>query len=435
MRTFLATITITIFLSVPGWAECSKLCSLEFLSTASTDDVKAEIEAGADVNATKKDSEWTPLHWAALKGTPGIVQVLLDSGANVNASDSKKFTPLHNAAFNGTPSVVNLLLKAGANPNVTDLFGLTPLHWVYLGKKLPKVIQLFLEAGADAQANAAGFTPEETTKILETLPDITEDFSKLLDTLNTCDKLCDPAWWYEASHTDLKDELYTRASPNTKDDRGQTPLFYASSFGDITSVEILLEEGADPLAKDNDLGTLLHKDFGRKDNILKLQSFIKAGVSVNSKDFIGSSPLHYRAGDGVEIIQILLEEGAEVNALNDDKKTALHYVNYLYSEPGCIQALIDAGANVNVAERTYGNTPLHYAVNKKGLEPDEVKMYSNNIKLLIDAGADVNAKNLEGERPWDLISGDLKGSDGYIALRTATCGKGNFFTNLFGICS
>ena len=57
MRTFLATITITILLSAPGWAECSKLCSLEFLSTASTDDVKAEIEAGADVNATKNDSE------------------------------------------------------------------------------------------------------------------------------------------------------------------------------------------------------------------------------------------------------------------------------------------------------------------------------------------------------------------------------------------
>ena len=168
---------------------------------------------------------------------------------------------MHNAAFNGTPSVVNLLLKAGANPNVTDLFGLTPLRWVYLGKKLPKVIRLFLEAGADAQANATGFTPEETEKILETLPDITEDFSKLLDTLNTCDKLCDPAWWYEASNTDLKDELYTRASPNTKDDQGQTPLFYASSYGDITFVKILLEEGADPLAKDNNLGTLLHKDF------------------------------------------------------------------------------------------------------------------------------------------------------------------------------
>ena len=435
MRTFLATITITILLSVPGWTECPKLCSLEFLSTASIDDVKAEIEAGADVNATKDGSEWTPLHWAALKGTPGIVQVLLDAGANANASDSKKFTPLHNAGFNGTPSVVNLLLKAGADPNVTDFVGLTPFHYVYLGKKLPKVIQLFLEAGADAQANAAGFTPEDARKILEKDQDMLEEFSKLLDSLNTCDKLCDGAWWYEASHADLKDELYTRASPNTKDDRGQTPLFYASSFGDITSIEILLEEGADPLAKDNDLNTLLHRDLGSKDNILKLQSFIKAGVSVNSKDHVGSSPLHYRAGDGVEIIRILLEEGAEVDALNDEKKTALHYVNQFYSEPGCIQALIDAGANVNVVEEIYGYTPLHYAVNKKGLEPDEVKMYSDNIKLLIDAGADVNAKNLEGERPWDLISGDLKGSDGYIALRTATCGKGNFFTNLFGICS
>ena len=76
MRTFLATITITILLSAPGWTECSKLCSLEFLSTASIDDVKAEIEAGADVNAMKDGSEWTPLHWAALKGTPGSSGVI-----------------------------------------------------------------------------------------------------------------------------------------------------------------------------------------------------------------------------------------------------------------------------------------------------------------------------------------------------------------------
>ena len=41
-------------------------------------------------------------------------------------------------------------------------------------------------------------------------------------------------------------------------------------------------------------------------------------------------------------------------------------------------------------------------------------------QLLIDAGADVNAKTGEGERPWDVISSDLKGSDGYIALKKAT---------------
>ena len=97
--------------------------------------------------------------------------------------------------------------------------------------------------------------------------------------------------------------------------------------------------------------------------------------------------------------------------------------------------MIDAGANVNAADYR-GRTPLHLAGNKFKLidDPETVKLYSDHIQLLIDAGADVNAKTGEGKRPWDVISSDLKGSDGYIALKTATCGKGNFFTNLFGIC-
>ena len=422
-------------LSAPGWAECSRLCSLQFYSTASVDGVKAEIDAGADVTATDAKG-LKPLHYAALKGTPGIVQVLLDAGANVNTTDSEETTPLHYAGFNGTPSVVNLLLKQGANPNATDDIGLTPLHYVYLSDAMPKVIQIFLDAGADPQANAAGFTPEEGVKIIEEDKSLTETFSGLVKTLNPCDKLCDEYWMSEASHSDLKEELYNRSSPNAKDDRGKTPLFYAFSFGDITSVEILLEAGADPLAKDNYSNTVLHSPLATKDIILKLQTLIKAGVDVNSKsDVIDMSPLHYLAKNGPEIIRLLIGEGAEVDALNFEKNTPLHEVLSKRSEPGCIQALIDAGANVNAAGM-YERTPLHLAGNKfKSMEdPETVKFHSDQIQLLIGAGADVNAKTKNGDRPWDVISSDLKGSDGYIALKTATCGKGNFFTNLFGIC-
>ena len=53
-------------LSAPGWAECSKLCSLQFYSTASVDDVKVAINAGADVAATDAKG-LKPLHYAALK--------------------------------------------------------------------------------------------------------------------------------------------------------------------------------------------------------------------------------------------------------------------------------------------------------------------------------------------------------------------------------
>ena len=76
-----------------------------------------------------------------------------------------------------------------------------------------------------------------------------------------------------------------------------------------------------------------------------------------------------------------------------------------------IQALLDAGADV-MARNKYGSTPLHYAV-KRGK--------SANIQPLLDAGADAKAKNEEGKTPWDLAQKNekLKGTKGYWALNDA----------------
>ena len=57
------------------------------------------------------------------------VRMLLEAGANVNASDQYQMTPLHFAANCGHAKVVAALLEAGADVNRSDSFGMTPLHW------------------------------------------------------------------------------------------------------------------------------------------------------------------------------------------------------------------------------------------------------------------------------------------------------------------
>ena len=52
------------------------------------------IAAGADPDARAKNG-WTPLHGAAVFGTPEIVAALLDAGADPNARDERGWTPLH----------------------------------------------------------------------------------------------------------------------------------------------------------------------------------------------------------------------------------------------------------------------------------------------------------------------------------------------------
>lgn len=57
-----------------------------------------------------------------------MVELLLASGASIQACDEGGLHPLHNACSFGHADVVRLLLEAGASPNTTDNWNYTPLH-------------------------------------------------------------------------------------------------------------------------------------------------------------------------------------------------------------------------------------------------------------------------------------------------------------------
>ena len=93
MRTILITLALISTLGTQAAAECGKLCDPTFWRTATTADVQAEIEAGADVTA--QDSEgWTPLHWASMvSATTANIQILMTAGADAMAQDVNGTTP------------------------------------------------------------------------------------------------------------------------------------------------------------------------------------------------------------------------------------------------------------------------------------------------------------------------------------------------------
>lgn len=61
-------------------------------------------------------------------GRREVVELLLASGASIQACDEGGLHPLHNACSFGHADVVRLLLEAGASPNTTDNWNFTPLH-------------------------------------------------------------------------------------------------------------------------------------------------------------------------------------------------------------------------------------------------------------------------------------------------------------------
>jgi ankyrin repeat protein len=99
------------------------------------------VKKGADVNKTG----WTPLHYAASNGDVGIISLLLENSAYIDAESPNGTTPLMMAAMYGTPAAVKLLLDEGADPQLKNQQGLTALQFAERANR-PDSTELIAEA-------------------------------------------------------------------------------------------------------------------------------------------------------------------------------------------------------------------------------------------------------------------------------------------------
>ncbi|WP_341818436.1 ankyrin repeat domain-containing protein [Wolbachia endosymbiont (group B) of Ennomos erosarius] len=293
---------------------------------------------------------YTPLHFAAQMGHTEIVNTLIKNGANVNVlSESDKVTPLYLAVQSGHAEAVKALMKKGADPllenksyrtlkRLTELIKNNSLG--HLPKKaeetttgeqvddeyeLLKYSLLFRNGcplidtvGRDTFDNlictwfagVSGLTPKQkelNKKLLSILKDLPylSDEDILLNFL------------LENNSDDLKDILNL-----TRGESGLTILHVISSMdGKLVEkcVDLLLEAGADPNIKDDRGKTPLH--YASYNNI---GSLIKAGTDPNVKDNEERTPLHYAASIGDEkSINALLEHGADSSKKDKQEKTPL----------------------------------------------------------------------------------------------------------------
>lgn len=100
--------------------------------------IKILIDAGADPNASNNHRNSGPLHYASDRNGVGpawdpqrqvtTVELLIKAGAKLNAQDKNGATPLHRAVRTRSAEVVRILLKSGANPRVLNKPGSTAFH-------------------------------------------------------------------------------------------------------------------------------------------------------------------------------------------------------------------------------------------------------------------------------------------------------------------
>jgi ankyrin repeat protein len=111
------------------------------------------LGAHANVNQFEHDEHGkkTALHWAAFKGYPSIVQLLLDCGANIEAKTNDGETALMAAAIKGHKAIVQLLLESGANIEAKTNDGKTVLMFAAING-YEATVQLLLKSGANIEA-------------------------------------------------------------------------------------------------------------------------------------------------------------------------------------------------------------------------------------------------------------------------------------------
>lgn len=91
--------------------------------------IKALVDLTPSAIHAKDADERTLLHWASSGGRIDVVQLLLDRGARVDATDDSQWTPAMIAASANKFDVAEALLKAGASATLQNDQGLTCLHY------------------------------------------------------------------------------------------------------------------------------------------------------------------------------------------------------------------------------------------------------------------------------------------------------------------
>ncbi|KAI1435994.1 hypothetical protein GGR50DRAFT_702209 [Xylaria sp. CBS 124048] len=432
------------------------------------DIVEELLDRGAPIDDGDEIGKQTPLHMAALSDHVGVMRLLIQRGANVNAI-ANDIGPVINAAIiTGNVDALKLLVEHGVSLTVDREDLTSPLtlaailsnayatifHYITLScsERLPavefsKALVMAAEAGKlEVFRHLLGFEHDQSffqsalnaaavaepnlkivTSILEMCPGL--DCSKLFNALVASSR----------SHESLLlQKLLSRAyasNPITTQTLNAS-LYKATELGKAETVKLLLDFHANPNATGEEHGNALTA-AAYNGNMSLVKMLLDAGADVNAPK---GYAIQIAAKHGHYIItKELLKRGADVNAMAKSQSFGAGTALQGATETGhteIVQLLLEAGADANGGSGEFA-PPIVAATrgaNVKMLEllikakpkldvfggPDMVSPLTNaaafmpvsSVKLLIDAGADINLADQDGATA--LIKSSIRGDKGAV---------------------
>lgn len=320
-------------------------------------------------------------------GDGELVQTLINLGVNVNTKFSDGLSALWIAAFTNSPEMIDVLASGKANMDIKDKNGKTVLMWA-VEKDKKEVANALIKHGANVNLM-------DNKKRTALMSAVLADKPRMVHML-----------------------VLNNAQIDLKDSEGNSAILVAASRGNTELVKLFLEHGSSVNAFDSFGNTplliALHKNF---DDMAEL--LIEKGADLNKADNNGMSPLIVAAQKGhIKFVKTFVEKGASVDSADKSGDTALilakrenrhDIVLYLLNKNALIEkrseqdelmayAALNSYHDIaeNLIKRSIsvnrrfsdGLFPLWYAVRN-----GDIKM----IDMFIAAGADLEAKNKEGE--------------------------------------